>query len=248
VGEYVSCRFEPADFPTSAVWTASAGGLDTPVGNAVWYTAPSNAATATVTANVAGTAKFKIMFFISEPRWYSSVFQVTTYPGEIPIGTPGAAMFNYVWIGPTDVSFYRVEVSEVGCDATGVTGYFADTNLFSTNPAAYWHHYLDGASGDWNWGEVSCRNKWGGDGIEAGDMAGLQSTVARPLLPPWTSGGFEWDIPVKWRMPGGPTNPMTRWVQKFTIDSNGTVTIQKFGKQVTRTTNDVVVPHIPRPQ
>lgn len=36
-------------------------------------------------------------------------------------------------------------------------------------------------------------------------------------------------------------------MEKATIDDNGTVTVEKFGKQVTRTTNDVVTPYIPIP-
>jgi hypothetical protein len=58
---------------------------------------------------------------------------------------------------------------------------------------------------------------------------------------PWTNGGFAWNIPANWQVTGsGQTNPMTGWNQTFLIDGSGTVTIQKWGCSVMRTTNNVI--------
>jgi hypothetical protein len=58
---------------------------------------------------------------------------------------------------------------------------------------------------------------------------------------PWTSGGFMWNVPAQWKIgDNGTTNTITGWIQSFSIDGNGTVTIQKFGNTITRNTNDVV--------
>jgi hypothetical protein len=59
---------------------------------------------------------------------------------------------------------------------------------------------------------------------------------------PWHSGGsFDWPIPGNWRIGGaGTTNSLTGWDQRFELQSNGTVTIRKWGKWVTRSTNDVI--------
>jgi len=68
------------------------------------------------------------------------------------------------------------------------------------------------------------------------------STGDQPPPPPWAAGGYQWVIPQKWFVPGWPTNDVTpnTQTQTFTIDANGTVSISKFGKTVTRTTTNVI--------
>lgn len=112
------------------------------------------------------------------------------------------------------------------------------------NPATFFHHYPGGPTNDLSWTPLSCFNQLGGDGIGFGDQAGLISTPPVLLLPPWSAGSFIWDIPVKWKIGGGPTNSMNGWSQIFSIDANGTVAVEKFGKSVTRGTNGTVIPFI----
>jgi hypothetical protein len=71
----------------------------------------------------------------------------------------------------------------------------------------------------------------------AWDHAGIWN-----VSPPWYDGGsFEWPIPANWRIgQAGATNSLAGWDQRFELAPNGTVTIRKWAKWVTRTTNDVI--------
>jgi hypothetical protein len=113
---------------------------------------------------------------------------------------------------------------EVGEPATNITGYFT----FITPPS----HIGSGAD-QWTPPVNEDNSLPYGDECSLGDPGGCPS--------PWSSGGFMWNIPARWRVgDDGKTNSMTGWNQVFSIDGNGTVSIQKFGHGVTRTTNDVI--------
>jgi hypothetical protein len=59
--------------------------------------------------------------------------------------------------------------------------------------------------------------------------------------PPWSVGGYAWDIPARWQVVGsGATNSMKGWNQAASIVTLGTVTVQKFQHSVTRTVNDLI--------
>jgi hypothetical protein len=230
VGEYVNCWFEPGNFPTNGVWSVSAGGLDMTTGNAVWFTAPSNAANVTVTASVAGTAKFEIKFKIKEPTGYDHAVVLRTVP--FYNNGWGAEAFLRVLIAPTDVSFSRVEIEEVGMDATNVSGRYA----VSTPPpiGAYTPKQLRHESDVFR--SISCDNRWNpyAPYDEEGDH--VRTSMVAPLY----AGGYTWPIPANWRIPGGPTNSLNSWSpQVVAVDDNGVTRITKFGIWVERTTNDV---------
>ncbi len=232
-GEYVSCRFEPGNFPTNAVWTTTAGGLDTTVGNSVWYTAPSNAANATVTATVAGTAKFKIKFEVREPSGVDNahtykVYEYTNFFGQ---GVSGAGMYLRVYVAPTDVSFYRVECLEVEEDATDVTGYYTNNPPWTTTHLS---HIGQGAN---DWLQINCDNSWEYNWTWTRDWDRAWWRNFDPSSPPylsWAAGSFTWNIPGAWRIPGGPSYTNMFWDQEFMLEANGTMKIEKFGKTVTR--------------
>ncbi len=81
---------------------------------------------------------------------------------------------------------------------------------------------------------------------DPGDVAALVPTASHPYTPPWSPGIIYVDIPVKWKVGDGPTNNLANgWDQRIAIDSGGTVTVEKFGQQTTRTVNNVVTPNIP---
>jgi hypothetical protein len=140
-----------------------------------------------------------------------------------PTNTAGAGMTNTVWVGPTNVSFYRVVLEEVGLMATNATGYFSPTNGYPTN-------LLDHAQHGANTPIFLNQNNTWTDKASSSEAS------------PYSNGNFTWPIPWRWQVgTSGPTNyiPDNPAVeQNFTIDSSGTVTIDKFNHSVTRTIND----------
>ena len=63
---------------------------------------------------------------------------------------------------------------------------------------------------------------------------------------PWSdlsmaAGHFEWEIPAKWKVGDtGTEHSFPGWVQEFDLDGDGTLSIGKFGRGVTRTTADEI--------
>jgi hypothetical protein len=135
-----------------------------------------------------------------------------------------------VYLAPTNVSFYNVQVFEVGIPATNVQGYFTN---------------------NWPAGHYATANVWilvGQDnlvntalGFDTCAYWGFQNLPG----PPWTPGGsFTWQIPALWCVGNGPTNSLPWSDQVFTLGANGTMTITKFGQSVTRTANNVINPNL----
>jgi hypothetical protein len=228
VGEQVNLFFNPTLPPnlTNVTWSTSAGGLAVTSGTTNLFTAPSNAAVATVSATVSGTL-ISNTFNVFEPT--GVVYAIITQTQNIVVpgmtipsltnGEAGAQMVLEAFFGPTNVSFYRVSVMEVGENASNLSGYFSQytPSQLAHTTANFWtplnrqNYYSDLPSGG-------------------------------PFPPPWSPGGsFGWDIPANWQVTGsGQTNSLAGWNQNFSIDSSGTVTIQKWGRSVTRTTNNVI--------
>jgi hypothetical protein len=219
VGEQVDLFGMPVD----TAWTTSAGSLSATNGNVTTFTAPSNAPSGGVIATVIGTCKtasMAVLFNVVPPSGIDHAKIIAT--NHYSIGVAGAGMGNAIWIAPTSVSFYRVEIVEVGEPATNVTGYF--TNF----PPSDLDHRTHGAD---HWFYLTADNKWS-------DTAAIG-----PLLPPWLSGEFSWTIPANWKVgESGSTNFMNGWTQVFEIDWNGTVSINKFENTIVRDTNDVINP------
>lgn len=211
VGEEVNL----SGMPTNTIWNVSTGSLAYTTGSNNVLTAPSNAATATVTASAGGKA-VAIPFKVLEPIGYGRAQIIGT--NHFSFGTAGVAMTNAIWITPTNVSFYRVSIMEVGEDATNISGYFT---LWT--PLQLRHTTAD------HWAVLNADNQFQ-------DWAGHFS-----FPPPWSTGSFMWNIPARWQVTGsGVTNTMSGWNQIASIDASGTMTVQKFGRSTTRTTNDVI--------
>ena len=214
VGEEVNLSGMPVD----TKWEVSAGGLSVTNGSSTKFTAPSNEATAKVTAIVGGKS-LPVTFTVKKPSGVDHAMLASI----VHFNTNVAAAKMQLWpvvIAPTSVSFYRVQCLEVGKDASNVTGYF----ILSPAPS----HKGNGAD---QWFQLDENNTWPSNW----DWAGIWD-----LPPPWSSGGFTWDIPANWKIGNGPTNSMNGWNQLFSIDASGTVTVQKFNHSVTRTINDVI--------
>ena len=144
------------------------------------------------------------------------------------------------YVGPMDVSFSNIYVEEVPSLNGTHSGYFNSLSFQES-----WSHTV--ANGAGNWLCVDVLNK---SGI---DVAALTNSLFRVndagLLVDdekysWRNGHIEWEIPYGWH-----TNDLVDCFspfkifaedvrQRFTITSNGTVTIEKFNNSVMRMTND----------
>ena len=122
-------------------------------------------------------------------------------------------MHLLITVGPTNVSFANVEMLEVPGPASSVTGYF--TNYAAANLA---HHPNP------DWIQLNNLNQWG-------DSAAFYNWGK-----PWYAGGYQWVIPVQWRVVGT-TNVgnLPNRLQVFSINgTNGSSTVSKLGQSVTR--------------
>ena len=107
------------------------------------------------------------------------------------------------------------------------------------------------ASGLWGYfashpGVVNSHNASNGAGrtvsIASGNYGGIDHVgyAVDSLAGPLTAGGWQWEIPVYWSVPGHPaTNLFMTSVQTFALAPNGDFTVGKFGYSATRGTNDV---------
>jgi hypothetical protein len=220
VGELVDL----SGMPANTIWSIQGGGsLSATNGGGTTFTAPSNTGPSTVTVFAqVGAAQLSVPFTVLSPTGYASAQIVSTM--SFAVGQAAAEMHLNVTMGPTNVSFYRVQFEDVGEDATNVTGYFTNysaTNLFH-NPGNQFLY-------------LKSDNTW-----PYGDECAV-TLPAPPLGPPWSAGGCTWQIPALWKVgDNGPTNSISGWNQVFSMDANATITIQKFGHSVTRTTNNVI--------
>ena len=242
--------------PVNPTWTTAAGGLTDGVldgagirrdwwedgaGNAYYnaeeFVAPSNAANVTIIATVAGqTLKTKFKVFEPTGENHAVVTLVTNFMhiddviGDVYFQTnkAGVIMQLKVFIGPTNVSFYNVQIMEVGEDASSIQGYFTNTyftsDLLEHSTADFWFPIED-ATNSWT---DTCWNP-------------ISPQFGSP--PQWSSGSFTWVIPAKWRVGFDTvTNSMAGWNEVFTNNVNGTVKITKMPdlKWGQRTTNNVI--------
>jgi len=150
-------------------------------------------------------------------------------------GHSGAGMYIRVYVAPTDVSFYKAHCMEVGEDATGVWGYYTNNPPWTTNILS--HKGSTGAGkGDDPFG-INPDNSWQNNGTGTYDWDRCTMGNPDPISPnpQWSSGGYTWNIPGAWTVDGNTwhTN-MGSWSQTFTMQGDGTVTIQKFNQTVTR--------------
>jgi hypothetical protein len=109
-----------------------------------------------------------------------------------------------------------------------MTGYFAATNLWTTNPAYFWQHQpgFPGFLGASN---------------NVLDNVAIGSVGAVQLPAPWQAGSFTYVIPNRWEVGvEGMSSTLPPSRQVFSIDSNGTVTITKFGLTMMRYTNNFI--------
>ncbi len=242
VGEEVSVYFDPPlsmTFPEDPWWVASAGGIEPDTGSEIKFTAPSNAATANIRVYVRDVYLDKI-FTVKEPSGYDKVhtYKVYDYPSSLlsGLGQSGAGMYIRVYVTPTDVSFYRVKCVEVGENATGTTGYYADTYNY-TNPPVQLSHSNWGAD---KWFQIFEDNSWQNNGMNNGtDWDRAYWSGDRPYPDgTWGNGGsFTWQIPAQWRIDDDLSTVHTNLHfsdQTFILGGDGTMMVLKFGLSAKR--------------
>jgi hypothetical protein len=214
VGEQTTLKLTPPpNCPVTWALTAGNGSLN-PSGSTATFTAHDRESTATVRATVNGIQR-SVTYTVVEPTHETAV----KHHDHTDCGTPpfcfqpsevGSGMFiQPVTLHPTDVSFYRVQVKEVSGFATNRLGYFEPPFPNIQHPADVWAVIKPGNVGE--------------DTVHFA----LPANAPRPLFP----GTFDINIPVRWRVPTGPSGegllPNQLQVHALT-NANGTMTATKF--------------------
>jgi hypothetical protein len=207
--------------PGNATWTTSAGGLSTNIGGGVTFTAPSNAPAGGVTATViatVGSASIAIPFTVVPPSGETAVKYASD--DTFSPGVYGAGMSIRATVQPADVSFYRVQMTEVAGPSTNIFG------CFTNWPASVWYHWpANGAVGVTNsWTPLTGINSW----LD-------HSSFSFPTLPPY-SGGADLMIPMRWRIETNSNdNPFpSRFVTMRITDTSGSAIDTKLGLEAHR--------------
>jgi len=244
VGEKMQIKLLPSDLPsvswnvsTTAVGVAE-GTLSSSTGNPVIYSATDHASTPAVTFAVGPHGwrlNHDIDLTVIEPSGIAVLGTVFPNTSEYGVGDAGAGMGIAVWLEPDTVSFYNVEVMEVGMVSTDANGYFTNTTVW---PASYLDHSLQGANNPTKVEEDNYID--GGKDPVTGTRYPTDQANSGICPQPWSSGHFSWPIPAEWWVKGSSNrNPLPWSDQHFYIDPVGTVTIEKFNHTVTRETNNV---------
>jgi hypothetical protein len=156
---------------------------------------------------------------------------------SINTGVARACATLNVELGPTNVNFYKIYVMEGICQATGVTGWFAAYP--SRHPGHDENHGVGGVDSDFH-PDMFEDGHWNifRDTIDSG----VQVPEGSAWSPYWYNGSMRWDIPSFWWLERDASgNKVTHefsvpWTEAFHIDSQGTVSVSKFGLTVSRTT------------
>ena len=185
-------------------------------GNQWIYIAPACRTNDLVRFSV-GDVNHYIPFEVYEPTGYKGRLKREIITDTDNISGEYLLEFD-VFFTPTNVAFDALEFMEYGMVSTNATGYFLDPSR-----AEWLDHSLGGA------------NVWGGISA-AKDLAGLVSECPKP----WGDGGsYSWPIPIYWRVKSEPVieKYLCTIEQLFSIDSNGTFKVSKFGYTGTCYTN-----------
>ncbi len=226
--------FTWTNFGTNSLGTNLSGSLALTTSPTNAFTAPSNASTANITVSYAGGSNI-MTFSILEPTGIDHADLISVYTNNFPTNIPGAGMYCRVYVGPTNVSFYRVQFMEALTYATNISGYYSNTTLYPNPPV----NLTDPSANKWF--QINPDNSWQYNNRNDGNDYDRTYDGAPGLEPPpWSQGGYTWNYTPKWKIDAGQTNNVqTPWSAQFTIGSDGTLTVQKFGHTVTRNTNNV---------
>jgi hypothetical protein len=171
-----------------------------------------------------------ILFSVTEPSSYiASVYSNK----KLGLGVAGAYAEIKLIFPPTNVSFYRVQMMEIGMVATDATGWF------HRNPDMWTHDKKFGADTPFPLASATIESVL----KDLVAMPTPRSWLARLRSSPWKAGTMTWPIPAVWWVDGDTITNSLPWSdQHFSLTSDGTLTIEKFGLPISRGTNDVCVP------
>ena len=138
----------------------------------------------------------------------------------------GAGFTAYVQVLPTHVSFaYGLRIMEDVAPMSGEWGCFKN-NRFHYPPAQFAHNEANGALRPLL---IGAENIVDGYDHARTDLLDL----------PVEDGGYHMDIPLKWGIDGGPyTHDAGHVVQTISVQTNGTVSVSKFGITARRKPNE----------
>jgi hypothetical protein len=155
----------------------------------------------------------------------------------------GAGMELEIYILPETVSFTGIAMEEVPSSEGVHVGYFS--NVFFMN---IWYHTLDMGAGQWC--NIKPNNYWSTDSAMMGDILPLEKPNGDMTYDltegAWSNGELVWHIHWGWRDRNAETGDepvksmLVRYDQTFRIDSEGTLSVSKFGHVVSRGTNGVI--------
>ena len=205
------------------------------------YICPATGTRPDITVTLAGTEYRPVMTIVEPSEVVSPTASCSGMFLPWSVGFGCLRVANY--IGPFNVSFEGVKVGEIPCyDAIPPTGFFA-----SSNYTGRLTHDADACSGRQY--KIRTDNYWRHD--DAGSDRAIDN---------WSAGTLVWKIPIGWKrmqseedtnitmivncdyerhgdansrplLIGGRTDAYT---QTFSIDANGTTTLEKFGWRMTR--------------
>ena len=234
VGEVVNLSVLPS--AESVTWSCdNTKGIIIGNGSSAVLNVRDVAGSFSVSATVEGLSLSKT-FAIFAPE---SVVRATVFSmPSIYNGLARACATINVVIGPTNVNFYNIYIMEGICQATGVTGWFAEYPY--RHPA---HDEQHGALVD-----VHPALQCDGCGNIFRDTidSGVQTPEGTAWSPYWYSGSMRWDIPPFWWLEHDDFGDKVThefsvpWTEAFHIDSQGTVSVSKFGLTVSRTTTNSI--------
>lgn len=221
VGEVTTITLSPVP-DCSVSWSLTplgAGELSGASSSGVTFTAHERASNPQIKAEYGNGSWRQVTYNVVEPTSESAV--KVPPDDSFPPGAQGAGMRLNITVMPDDVSFRNVEIYEVEGPATNISGYYLQF------PSSELFHHPTPTGGPYpNWFRLSVDNKWGDHAADANEP------------PPWSLGGFEWNIPVKWRVLNktNEASMPTNRLQQFLIhDATGRTTVFKLGQSVTRT-------------
>ena len=218
VCEVVFIRLDPI-VESLVLTNMTAGATLTFSNNKSWeYCAPYIATSDTI--SVFGYGPLFDFSVLSPAGYHATILRVD---GTSTLGLSGSFKVYFdLTLMPTNVSFEKLQVMEVGMASTNAVGYFTEAR----NAWMLTHSDATGA-------DVWVR-------VESGN-GGVDEICVPEYEQPWTSGSMTWPIPNKYRRVDSDESGMffCDTDQHFSIDVNGTASISKFGWSATTPTNRV---------
>ena len=239
VRETAKCSWTPAS--VAVVCEAGTGGRLNLIDGKWYYVAPLTAdASPYLTALCQGT-RYQLALDVVEPQSVVAKSVDAFDYGVPPNVAGGAGMDLELVILPTNVSFMGIAVQEVPSDYKDPQGYFANSYFDFA-----WSHTTNMKAGVWH--DIHAHNYFMNDYAEMGErLPGMTTSgeIAEDDTYGWIAGTMNWFIPAGWNETGSdetdsPVKQFCVYWQRFRMESDGTLEVEKLANVVQRKTNTVV--------